>query len=356
MVLRKDHISNFLFNFKHLKISFLNTVMVNKLLAHWKTTPKLDISLIDEYPLAQASKVPDAFQGSEPNWDKLRKQYGPNGVYVWHGIPELEWKEIILTFNSKDLDDAIINHTNILALKGYKIDSFTVQAQVKGVVTENTYSRTALYCFTQSPNKNNLIMGYRGPGSNFSGRMIASPAGHVKYKKGVEYGNIITDAVIHEGEEEMGLRKSEIQELTLVGAFREIEAPGNLFFYISHLNVPAEEIIERHTRAMQLYNGWKNEFRGNRIEKEIYAREKLEAVANTDKYFPVEAWENDRLFTIPNDPYEIIKMVPELTVVDSMPGSLALYFLHEFGEAHYARLMDAPGFKEKIDETELMGI
>ncbi len=181
--------------------------------------------------------------------------------------------------------------------------------------------------------------------------MISSPVGHVTYKETYEYGNQITDAVILEGHEEMGMRKSDIEKIYPVGLFRQPDgSPGNIFFYISQLKIPAEEIIERHTEAMIKYNAWKEEKDGYKMEKEIYARKKMVGQSGIDDTFPVDAWENETLITIPNDPKEIIKNIDKLIEVDSMPGSLALYFLHEFGESKYARLIDTPGFRERVLE------
>ena len=329
--------------------------MKNKLLAFWDKKPNLEIRLEPVFPLAKATGIPKAFKDEKlekRHWEMLRKHYGPEGIFINYGTP-LEWREEIITFETSELEKAVKNYSKhskkVLVLNGKKLDSFTLQAQVKGIVDGSSYSRTGLYCFTQSPDKSKLIMGIRG-GSNNIGRIISSPVGHVAYKETPEYDNQITDAVILEGHEEMGMRKSDIEKIYPVGLFRQAkEVPGNIFFYISQLKIPAEEIIERHTEAMIKYNAWKEEKDGDKMEKEIYARKKMAEQAGKDDTFPVDAWENKTLITIPNDPDYIIKKIGSLIQMDSMPGSLALYFLHEFEES-YAKLMDSTGFKKRVLE------
>ena len=327
--------------------------MINKLLTFWDKEPNLEIRLKLVFPLAESTGIPEAFKDDGPDWEMLREHYGPKGIYINYGT-SLEWKEEIITFETSELEKSVkkySNHNNdVLVLNGKKIDSFTLQAQLKGIVDGSSYSRTGLYCFTQSPDRSKLIMGIRG-GSNYIGKIICSPVGHVAYKKTHKYGDQITDAVILEGHEEMGMRKSDIKKIYPVGLFRQPDgSPGNIFFYISQLEISAEEIIERHTEAMIKYNTWKKEKEGNKIKKEIYARKKMAEQAGIDDNFPVDAWENEKLITIPNNADYIIKNIKSLIEVDSMPGSLALYFLHEFEESAYVKLMDSPGFKKRILE------
>lgn len=321
--------------------------MTNKLIKHWNDAPILDIILSGKYPLAQATGCPDAFTGTEPNWDMLRTHYGDSG-YIWQGT-DLEWKEVVLAFDMNELERRIKAGEQ---LEGHKLDSFTLQAQAKGVITDRSVSRTGLYCFTQSKDKEHLIMGIRAPGSNYVGRIIASPVGHATYKEEAEHGDIITDAVILEGSEEIGVRPEDMQGLHPIGFFQENgNSPGNVFFYIMQLNTSAEEIIKRHTGAMNLYSGWKRDTKGSKVEKEIRARRKMEESARRNPMFPKDAWENDTLFALPNDPGVMRDRIQEILQIDSMPGALALYFLHEFGIAEYERLIDVPEMRGKVVEA-----
>ncbi len=76
--------------------------MVNKLLAFWDKEPNLEIRLKPVFPLAEATGIPKAFKREKPNWEMLRKRYGPEGIYINYGT-SLEWKEEIIAFETSEL-------------------------------------------------------------------------------------------------------------------------------------------------------------------------------------------------------------------------------------------------------------
>jgi len=89
----------------------------------------------------------------------------------------------------------------------------------------------------------------------------------------------------------------------------------------------------------------------------MFARKYLAMKVVSNPSFPVDAWENREVALMRNDPNEIIKLITPVVTVGKMKhgihGALALYFLHNFGEKDYARLMDLPRFREQIDERDL---
>jgi len=209
--------------------------MVNALLAHWSDPPEVHITPLDIYPLAEATGIPEAFQGWELNWDILRKHFGPELIYINFDTP-LEWREVGLSLSKTNFEQ-VIGNRNALYFKGAKIDSFTIQAQRRGALQETNWLETAIYCFTQSPDQEHLLVGTRG-GSESVGEFMVVPAGSVPYHARFEHNNQLEDAVIAEGNEEAGILPEEIQDLRLIGAFRQemgSVAPSHMFLYVSRL-------------------------------------------------------------------------------------------------------------------------
>lgn len=338
-------------NLKH--NSTLGNTMKNKLLVHWKKPPVLEVRLEDNYPLAHATGVPEAFEKEQPDWDMLRATYGPEGIFVNYGTPSLEWREVIIALEDSKVEE-VIRGKGTIVLEGSKIDSFTLQAQERGMV-DTSYTATAVLGMTRSPDKEHIILGIRGRSNNI-GKIIPSPAGHSTYDDKLE--NPIRRSVIVEGNEEQGVRESEIDSLELFGILRESFSPKTQFLYTCTLNIPAREVIERHTQAMRYYEECKSKVDGNEIEKEIFARSEMSKKYQVDSSFPRDAWENNELVLVPNDPTWLVPYFSQASqqgkMIDSIYGAFALYFLHEFGEEEYGKLMAIPGFRENVDDSTLI--
>jgi hypothetical protein len=326
--------------------------MVNTVLAHWDESPRLEFRLHDVFPLAAAIGVPKAFEDGEPNWDMLRKKYG-DAIYINRGIDGLEWQEISVSMNSDALDDALRNGKPF-AFDGYKIDSFTIQAQRKEDVSkfpDFSHIETGIYGFTLTPDGASIIVGTRG-GSESVGQIIAAPAGSV----GFPPGQIIDPAlyaVLVEGHEELGVQSSEWDPL-LVGVFRQERGSGavsNNFFYVGVTKFPGEEIIAQHGEAMDIYNYVKRVCEGTAHQKEYTARRVLAGLAGIYPTFPRDAWENESLMLLPNDADEIVlratPLVEQGKLKHGMYGALTLYFMDRF-EEKLGSLMDIPGFRDQV--------
>ncbi len=333
--------------------------MVNTLLAHWNEPPRLEVRLHDSFPLAEATGVPQAFGAEEPNWDMLRGRYGP-GVYINPGTP-LEWREVSLA-TARSLEDCLRAEGGVVSFDGFKIDSFTIQAQRKppaGNFNNFSYLETGIYCFMLSPDEENIIVGTRG-GSESIGQVIAAPVGSVGYPKGNLWIDPITDAVLAEAHEELGLLPGSYTA-QFVGLFRQepgSAAPSNNFFYVAQLKIPPEWVVRCHTQAMELYRNFKREAKGTDQEKEFAARGLLAQMAEGDLTIPRDAWENEHLRLLPNNPEQLISALrPSMErneLKHGMYGALALYFLHAFGKQWYGKLLDVPKVKGEIKEGPLL--
>ena len=100
------------------------------------------------FPLGEGDPTLDnyPFKGGEPDWDRLREMYG-DAVYINNGTP-LEWREVVLTVPNADLESNLDRFLGKeLILPSYKTDSFTIQAQRKGVVRCDDFLETGVYGF-----------------------------------------------------------------------------------------------------------------------------------------------------------------------------------------------------------------
>ncbi|MAF50635.1 MAG: hypothetical protein CMH64_00955 [Nanoarchaeota archaeon] len=320
--------------------------MVNSILKLFNDPVEILSEPHPTFPLAGEIGIPEAFEGDEPNWDMLRVLWG-DSIYI-NGNTPLEWKEVVATI--PNLDEILANSQDKapITFPIYKTDSFTIQAQRKGKFSNRDYLETGIHGFVKIDNK--LLIGVRG-GSESIGELIAVPSGAVLYGGG---SDIISDAVYHEAMEEAGICKNSIRDLNLIGIFRQdTSTPSNMFVYTLQLE-DGTEILENHTRIMELYNRTKSEFRGTPIETEFAAREalKVEAKLNGDPRYLVDAWENEKLELISNEPDAICGRVREVVnafrLKHSMYGSLFTYFMNEFGQKYAEGLMDLPTFRDNL--------
>lgn len=321
------------------------------------------------FPLAEASGIPEAFpspenprgsdwQRAEPDWNKLREHYG-GAVYINRGTP-LEWREVILTIPTKKPDEILEKSDEALIyVPAYRTDSFTVQAQREGIFLNNSYLETVIHSYTKTYDESKLLIGTRG-GSESAGKLIVVPGGAVGF---TQCDTTIVNSVYKEANEEAGIRKSDLETASwAIGAFRQemgCKAPSNMFVYTLRLAKGIEQrILEKHTEAMELYRKIKAESKGDSVEREYLARQRLKEEARKDGTFPADAWENERLELIVNEPEVIMRRVGAVIeearsgkgngLMHSMFGSLFVYFMHEFGEKYAGRLMELPGFKDNV--------
>ena len=339
--------------------------MVSTLLAKYENNPKLDIRLKDEIICV-------------PDWDSKRFELG-SGIYINPGVPELEWRELSLATPydlGKDLEERTIpGKGRVVRFEGKMIDSFTIQAQRRGVITDLSWIETGQYCFTLTKDENNIIVGTRG-GSESVGQVIALPVGSVGYPSEINeqvktffFGNSEMEidpcklATMKEGWEEGAIHaKNDLEYLDLLGVYRQDRgsaAPSNIFMYLSRLNIDGEEIIERHRKSMEVYNDTKKRYKGeegysNLSWIEIMARKTLKNMALTrpDDMLAIDAWENESLSLWPSDPNDLIKMLannPNEKLKHGMYGAIALYIL-DTNENLFGKLMDLPQFKEQLRE------
>lgn len=334
--------------------------MVNTLYKHFETEPVLDITLHNSFPLAEDAEITYAYEKGEVNWDFLRdhfdalarKQGKERAIYINPGTP-LEWREVVLTCD--DVPENINRmKNNIIQLDGYKIDSFTIQAQRQGVYDRWKYLETCIYGFVKI--ENTIILGERG-GSERAGQFVSVPAGAVAFNNR-NLGDLVKSSAISEGIEEAGILPQEAY-YQLIGVFRQ-EPPArgvsDDFTYVGRLCSSSQEILARHAEAMVIYRSLGGG-QGD-IEKEIKARKALEEKAAEDPKFPKDAWENSKLITIDNEPEVILRRVNLIhengkQLIHGLYGALALYFLHEFGEQEFKKLMQIDKFKELVDVSRL---
>jgi hypothetical protein len=340
--------------------------MVNTLLALCKTDPQIRVNLEYQHPLAKEyPEIAGAFSSEEPNWDLLREEYGPGKVYINYGKPT-EWREVSVALHRGDLERSLekIRGWSPIEIRGRAIDSFTTQAMRRGKFSDSQWGETGIFGFSVSSD-GYLIFGTRG-GSESVGQIIPVPAGSVgypqisppgKYMEGVY--DPISLANELEAHEEAGIRSEDIAKSSLVGVFCQDGEDGrgatpNNFFYLNRLTIPAEEVLGRHKRAMKIYNTIKA---GDETQEEA-ARKGLELVATYDQTLPRDAWENKLLDHIPKDPVKLRERVSALgnELKHGMSGCLALYYLSEFGESEFGKLMDIPKVREMVDDSKLITI
>ena len=274
---------------------------------------------------------------------------------------------MITTSGDKDK----IKNISLKELKSM-IDSFTIQAQRRGVITDLSWMETGQYCFTLTKDGNNIIVGTRG-GSESVGQVIALPVGSVgypseedEYVKRLFFGNSEMEidpcklATMKEGWEEGAIHpKEDLEYLDLIGVYRQDKgsaAPSNIFMYLSRLNIDGKEIIERHRRSMREYNAIKDKFKTNAdsSQVEIMARTHLQILAFhlPENGWAKDAWENESLSLWPADPRDLVKMFeakPNENLKHGMYGAIALYVL-DTNENLFGRLMSLPQFKEQLKE------
>ena len=336
--------------------------MVSTLLAKYENNPRLDIIINSSF-----NQIPD--------WDTLRSIFG-EGVYINPGVPELEWRELSLATPydlGKDLGErTILGKGRVIRFEGRMIDSFTIQAQRRGVITDLSWMETGQYSFTLTKDGNNIIVGTRG-GSESVGQVIALPVGSVgypseedEYVKRLFFGNSEMEidpcklATMKEGWEEGAIHpKEDLEYLDLIGVYRQDKgsaAPSNIFMYLSRLNIDGKEIIERHRRSMREYNAIKDKFKTNAdsSQVEIMARTHLQILAFhlPENGWAKDAWENESLSLWPADPRDLVKMFeakPNENLKHGMYGAIALYVL-DTNENLFGRLMSLPQFKEQLKE------
>jgi len=337
--------------------------MVNTLLKLCKESPCLDVTLNHSFPLAEKIGLPQAFSDEEPDWNLLREHYGKEAVYINYGTKN-EWQEVVLTL--KNLDEALMQQysSQKLKLEGYKLDSFTIQAQRREQLLCNKFLGTVIYCFTKSSDNSNMILGVRG-GSESIGQAIGVPAGAVgwrmremKINEGIDS---ISAALYAEAQEEAGINHNEFAQVNLIGVYRQelgSASPSNVFMYVSNLNIDLEEVQSRHEKAMNIYEKTKCSVIGSEAEIEYKARKKLAELSEEDSTIPKDAWENDHLIIIPNDPGQIINQLKDAEqkegIKHGLYGAMALYFLKEFGEEEYTNLMKMQSFQKKINDYNLI--
>lgn len=332
--------------------------MVNTLYKHFRTEPVLDITLRDSFPLAEDADITKAYENGEVNWDFLRnhfdalarKQEKERAIYINPGTP-LEWREVVLTVDNVPEN---INRmkNNIIQLDGYKIDSFTIQAQRQGVYNNQNYLEAVIYGIVKANNE--LILGIRGGPEN-GGQFVSVPAGGVAFRTET-LRDPIKEAVFSEGQEEAGILPFEIN-YQLIGVLKQKQpARGINFIYSGNFSSGSQKILARHETAMALYRSLGGG-QGD-IEKEIKARKALEEKAAENPTFPKDAWENSELTTVAAEPEAIINWIKQIhqsggKLIHGQYGALSLYFLHEFGKKEFDKLMQIGKFKELVDASRL---
>jgi hypothetical protein len=348
--------------------------MVNTLFAVCEEQPKIKVNLRYTYPIAEKNpKIAEAFRGEEPDWNFLRGVYGDK-VYINPG-KSFEWKEVSVSLNRPNLEESLkrAQRSGKIELYGGAIDSFTTQAMRKGEFSDSLWGEAGIFGFSLSSD-NYLIFGTRG-GSDCVGQIIPVPAGSVgypaiKHEGRTRYVQRITlnpfgPANKLELREEAGILEEEISEDQLIGVFCQEPGSGATpynFFYLNRLTIPAEEVLSRHKKAMQLYSAIKTwEVNPSDDFKEESARIGLESAASTNPKIPRDAWENERLEAFPNDPEKLRERVriitesPELgKLKHAMSGCLALYYLKIFGEEEFEKLQNLPEISKNINLENLI--
>ncbi len=215
--------------------------MVSTLLKYFEDIPQIGFLLKDNFPLAKATGVPQAFEGEEPNWDMLREQFG-DAIYINRGTKN-EWREVSVA-TPYNLDKRMIPSGRLLRVPGQKIDSFSVQAHRRGALEDFSWMETGQYCFALTPDGNNIIVGTRG-GSESVGEVIALPVGSVEYNQISDGRDLALEATIKEGYEEGVIQEHEWDFIRPLGIYRQepgSTAPSNIFMYLGQLNIPFEEV------------------------------------------------------------------------------------------------------------------
>src|SRR3989344_5998495 len=289
--------------------------MTITLLAHFKEEPRVAVTLHNCFPLAENNPALTQFyEHGVPHWDELRtyldaraqEQGIDRAIYINPQSP-LEWRELLLTLPG--LEQTLKqHHGSDIHLDGYKIDSFTIQAQRKKALPDYSAVQGSIYGFATTADK--LLLGERG-GSDRVGQFVSVPVGSIPFPVGYSMGSItinpMKDAVI-----------------------------------------PAEQVMARHEGAMEIYRS----LGGGKgvVNDEIKARHALEEQAAENPSFPKDAWENATLNIIDNDPAAIIARVDTIHGAGSrlfggLYGALPLYFLQQFGEKECQKLLDNGPFK-----------
>ncbi|HLD00366.1 MAG TPA: hypothetical protein VJC39_01345 [Candidatus Nanoarchaeia archaeon] len=336
--------------------------MTITLLAHFKEEPRVAVTLHNCFPLAENNPALTQFyEHGVPHWDELRtyldaraqEQGIDRAIYINPQSP-LEWRELLLTLPG--LEQTLKqHHGSDIHLDGYKIDSFTIQAQRKKALPDYSAVQGSIYGFATTADK--LLLGERG-GSDRVGQFVSVPVGSIPFPVGYSMGSItinpMKDAVITEGMEEAGIQAHEVN-YRLIGIFKEdhpmntaVNASTTAFVYHGALTIPAEQVMARHEGAMEIYRS----LGGGKgvVNDEIKARHALEEQAAENPSFPKDAWENATLNIIDNDPAAIIARVDTIHGAGSrlfggLYGALPLYFLQQFGEKECQKLLDNGPFK-----------
>lgn len=331
--------------------------MGTDLLSFWISPPSLIIKSEDSFPLAAQLGIEDLFSSEIPLWDSLREFYEAKrieqgkdkpAIYIKPRTP-LEWREIVLTLG--DLESSLSVTGNPLLLHGFKLDSFSAQAQRRGVIA-TPYLETHIASFTRTAN-HKIILGIRGD-SPSKGQVITAPAGAVKYDS--SFDDSISRALFAEQEEELGVLAQDTDQARLIAIYRQRPGTGaasNIFLYKTDVQLDSSQIIERHSLAMDFYNAQMC-LPGNRIELEIATRRKMKELAVEDKTFPVDAWENISLIAIDNTYNAIMKLALEDfsgRLSRALYGGLALYVKSEFGDERYRELIQQESFREKLGNS-----
>ena len=167
-------------------------------------------------------------------------------------------------------------------------------------------------------------------------------------------GNLLKQEVYQEGREEAAISSQEVGSLETIGVFRH-NAVENFFVHMLNLNVPLDEIRQRHRYSIGLYNYVKSTTKGNDNEKEVYVRRLLAQLAQEDPKIARDCWENDSVMLVPDEPEALLKFIDQAQkqgkgLLPSMLGAFSLYFLHVFGEQYYGRLRDMPQFTDQVVE------
>jgi hypothetical protein len=337
------------------------------ILKHWKEGREFIVRQHRQFPLAEAIGIPEAFRDGKVNYDLLRGHYGPEGVYINYGKAGLEWKEETLLLQKRELERALLIGEY---LTGYLGDPFTVQAIRRGVLSGtpfDEYPETGIYCFTETPDRKYVVVGIRGKGEGDTwGQIIAAPVGSTAFNQDVS--NPIKESVYVEGNEEIGIARSELRGLTCIGVYRQEPGSGadsHIFMYRAKLTVSGEEIIERHADAMRMYEWLLNKSKGDNSAKTAYARAKMELVAKRDRQFPRDPWENaGGLQLLRVDDPELLLSGLEAAISTGglkhgMVGAAGLYILDRFGDREYGSFMDSirkatppEGKQDYFDVTE----
>ncbi len=235
---------------------------------------------------------PEAMLDREYNrYSEMKNAKGEPGVYIPH------WRELILVFKG------LSPNVNLSGLELEVATSFHSQALRRGCVEDITPA-TVLGITRTSDDK--IMYGVRGgtaaPGAATAlvlGQANTIPGGHVTpqttYSPNVIFSSFF-DELLGEG----GIERKQTSECSLIGYQTDPQFKSLCFAMRTQTSFSSQELAEMHTRALEVYQKAKTSG-----APELEARKRIgeAGMVNSD------AWENNSLIFLPNDPRYLKKIV-----------------------------------------------